>query len=728
MAIPKKKDREQTPLQREKAEAGQLAPAPEEPGLPGRLGALEMPGAPKGGAEPQMRREALGSKMGRPMQRMQEPDPRQELQNIKEALRQRMGKPMQSIDRAAGQPGEADAPAIGREEIEKAREILTRYKNGKANLEERIVQDELWWEMRHWEILRKRNQTMQPEPSSAWLFNTIQNKHADAMDNIPEPLILPREQSDEESARALSSVLPAILEYNQFPRTYAENWWEKLKHGTAVYGVFWNPEKENGLGDVEIQQIDLLKIFWEPGITDIQKSRNLFVVDLVDEEVLDQQYPRHKGRLGGNVIDVKQYIYDDNVDTEGKSVVVDWYYKKRSRTGRQVLHYVKFVGDVLLYASENDPRYREGGWYEHGDYPVVFDTLYPEKGTPVGFGFVAVCRDPQMYIDRLSANILENSMMATKKRFFASANTNVNIEEFTDWTKPIVHVEGELDERRLKEITVDPISSIYVQIQQMKIDEMKDTASNRDVNSGGVGSGVTAAAAISALQEAGNKVSRDMINASYRAYTGVVTLCLELVRQFYDEQRSFRILMPNGSVGFTSFSNAGIRPQMGAPSYPGQAQLYRRPVFDIRISAQKKNPFTRVEQNERAMQLYQMGFFNPERAQEAMSCLDMMEFEGIDKIRSKVAEGETLLNTCQQMAQQLDQMAAIIQMSTGRDMGITGAAPPSGGGRPQGPAAAGGPKAGGEGIMEAQKQNQTSYAQKLAKRSAVDVAKGARGK
>jgi hypothetical protein len=184
-----------------------------------------------------------------------------------------------------------------------------------------------------------------------------------------------------------------ILEYNDYEQTYSDNWWEKLNHGTGAYGVFWKAEKENGLGDIDIREIDLLKLFWEPGITDIQKSRNLFIVELVDEDLLDQQYPDHKGRLKGNAVDVKEYIYDDTVDTQGKSVVVDWYYKVKSPDGRTLLHYVKFVGDELLYASENDPEYRERGFYDHGQYPVVLDVMFPEKGTPVGFGYVAICKD-----------------------------------------------------------------------------------------------------------------------------------------------------------------------------------------------------------------------------------------------------------------------------------------------------------------------------------------------
>ncbi|MBD5161433.1 MAG: hypothetical protein HDT14_05350 [Oscillibacter sp.] len=635
--------------------------------------------------------------------------------------------------------GSGTRAPIGKEEIARAIETLTDYKKGKTNLETRVVEDELWWELRHWEVIRrgKANEPALrgPEPTSAWLFNSIANKHADAMDNYPEPVVLPREQSDDESAKTLSSVLPVILEYNDYEQTYSNSWWEKLKHGTAAYGVFWNSAKENGLGDIDIQEIDLLKLFWEPGITDIQKSRNLFIVELVDEDLLEQQYPEHKGHLGGSVVDVKQYIYDDTVDVSGKSVVVDWYYKTRSASGRTVLHYAKFVGDTLLFASENEAEYQERGWYDHGLYPVVLDVLYPEKGTPVGFGYVAICRDPQLYIDKLSSNILETSMMGTKKRFFASHNTGINEEEFLDWSKPIVHVEGELDDRRLREIETRPLDAIYANVLQMKIEEMKDTSANRDVNSGSASSGITAAAAIAALQEAGNKTSRDMIAASYRAHTAISALCIELIRQFYDETRSFRITgaMP-GSYQFVDLNNQGIRDQTLPPAYPGQenepdySPLFRRPVFDIKIKAQKKNPFSRMEQNERAKELYQMGFFNPERAQEALGALEMMEFEGKEKVMEQVRNGQTLLNICQQMSQQMDQMAAIIQALTGKDMGAgMPAAVPAGAGTPAAavpPDAAGG---GADSLARATMQAHTpmtDYGSRLAARSTPSMSSG----
>ena len=612
---------------------------------------------------------------------------------------------------------------IGEKEIKAAYEVLQRYKAGKANLDRRVVEDEKWWELRHWDYIRGNQRTVEtedgrrewfpgPEPASAWRFNSIMNKHADAMDNYPEPTVLPRERSDEFAAKTLSSVLPVIMQYNDFEEIYDDNWWEKLKHGTAVYGVYWNAEKDNGLGDIDIQAVDLLKIFWEPGITDIQKSRNLFIVDLVDHDLLNKQYPEFNGKINGSPAEITQYIYNDAVDTTDKDLVVDWYYKIKSGS-KTILHYCKFCGNTLLYASENDPKCRERGIYDHGLYPVVMDTMFPEKGTPAGFGYVAICKSPQMYIDKLDANILESSMMATKKRFFVSTSTNINEDDLLDWNKPKIEVEGELDDSRIREFVVQPLGSQYENTIQRKVEEMKDTAANRDANSGGSpGGGITAASAIAALQEAGNKASRDMIAASYRAQVKIAKLCIELIRQFYDEARSFRITAPNG-YDFTEISNAPLKDQ---PTMVGNGELMvRRPVFDLKIVAQRKNPFSRMEQNERAKDLYSMGFFNPEQAQQSMLALDMMDFEGIEKVREKVQEGQTLLNIVQQQQMQIAQLTSLL---TGVAMGPNPAAMGSGApsqGNPQEPQKNGSESFANE-IM-ASRAPRTAYADRLAKRS-----------
>ena len=223
----------------------------------------------------------------------------------------------------------------------------------------------------------RKSQNDQVEPASAWLLNSIANKHADAMDNFPAANILPREEGDKGEAKMLSSIIPVVLEQCGFEGTYSDEQDDKIKSGTGVYGVFWDPAKHNGLGDIDIVNTDLINLFWESGITDIQRSKNLFYVTLQDNDILEQDFPQLKGKLGSAPKELTNYIYDDTVDTSHKSAVIDWYYKKRGQGGKTILHYCKFVAghDDPLFATENDPEYAERGWYDHGLYPFVFDAL-----------------------------------------------------------------------------------------------------------------------------------------------------------------------------------------------------------------------------------------------------------------------------------------------------------------------------------------------------------------
>lgn len=607
---------------------------------------------------------------------------------------------------------------IGKEQAREAMAVLAKYKQGKANLEAQVVENERWYRLRHWEMLRRKDKGEQAEPVSAWLFNTIMNKHADAMDNYPEYNVLPRERSDEQDAKTISSVLPVILERNGFEQVYSDNWWEKLKNGTAIYSPVWDKSLENGLGDVAVRQIDILNFFWEPGIQDIQKSRNVFYVELVDPEALEEEHPQLRGKLGAQGFTLTSYDYDDSVDTSDKAVLVHWYYKRRAGT-RTVLHYAQLCNEEVLFASENEPEYRERGWYDHGLYPFVLDILYPEKGTPAGFGFVSICKDPQMYIDKLMGLVLENTALATNPRYFARQSGSINEAEFLDQTKKLVHVEGGVDEGYLRRIDVDPVPGNTLNVLQMRIDEMKETSGNRDVTAGSSGSGVTAASAIAALQEAGNKGSRDMIAGSYRAYRKLGYLILELLRQFYTEERYFRITAPNGAAEYIAFSNAGMREHSAGVGADGRP-LYRRSVYDIKITAQKRSAISREVENQRATELYGAGFFNPERAQESLIALDMMEFEGKDKVLEKVQEGQTLLNLLQQMNQQMQQMAALLQAATGvqaegaEESGRTHSA--GGSGR----SASRGSSLGAE-QSRAMTAGRTPYAQQLARRAVPDM-------
>lgn len=528
---------------------------------------------------------------------------------------------------------------IGEEEIKEAYATLQRYKRGKANLESKIIENEKFWRREQWKTGKETEGT----PSSGWMFNAIINRHADLMDSYPEAVMLPRESSDEESAKILSSVIPVILDQEGFRKTYSSESWYKLKHGCGVYGVFWNGSADEGKGRVEIKHLDLLNLFWEPGVKEIQKSRNFFICDLVATDDLKEKYPNVEIK-GNDTGELAKYVQNDDIDTSDKALVIDWYYKKGGK-----LHYCKFCDGNVLFASENEKGY-ENGWYEDGEYPVVYDPMYPEEGTPTGFGVIDVTKEPQTYIDKLDEGILRHTRLSGHPRYFIKKDTDINKEEFLDIKNELIEVEGEITEERVRQVRAPEISAAVFNYRNEKINELKETAGNTDFMQGNTAKGVTSGTAIAVLQEQGSKLSRDIIENGNEAYKRVISMVIERLRQFYSIERVFRITQPNGQgYQFTTFDNKMLQLQ----PVKGNEELFRKPVFDIEVHAQRKNPFSTLSQNETMMNLYNAGFFRPENAQQSLIALKLMTFEGKDEVVAYVQEGQTLLNQLQQMAQQM---------------------------------------------------------------------------
>ena len=582
-------------------------------------------------------------------------------------------------------PVEAAVPvvqAIGPEQLQRFTQILQNYKAGKAMTERRIVESENWWKLRN--SMEEQKETNIGKDGgfksvSGWLHNVIVSKHADAMESFPEPNMLPREENDVQEAKMLSAIVPCILEQNQFEETYSNVMWQKAKTGTGGYKVIWDTSKLNGLGDITVGRINLLNVYWEPGITDIQQSRYFFHTELFDKDLLEEMYPQLKDKLKGQGFVSTKFLYDDNVDTTDKHTVVDVYYHKYVN-GKKTLQYCKYVGDQVLFATENETKrptkqmmdpetnmvyevesglsMAEAGLYDHGMYPYVFDPLFPIEGSPCGYGFVDLCRNPQTVIDLLNTSFVKNAMVGATPRYFSRNDGGVNEEEFLDLSNPLVHANNITDDalRMIQHTTLD---GIYVSVLDRTIQELRETSGNTETSTGNIQSGVTAASAIAALQEASGKGSRDSTQATYRAYTRIVNMCIELIRQFYDMPRQFRIVGEYGTQQFVSYTNAGIKPQHQGDAF-GQDMGYRLPVFDIKVSAQKRNVYTKVTQNELALQFFQMGFFNPQMADQALMCLDMMEFDGKDGIMQKVAKNGTLF---QKLIQYMQMALTFAQMA-----------------------------------------------------------------
>ena len=570
-------------------------------------------------------------------------------------------------------------PKIDEDAVRKASEILRKYKEGKSRLEQKIIANEEFWKLRQWNYMN--DGTNDFKPATAWLWSCIQSRYSDAMDSYPTCNFQPRQEDDKAEAMKLSSIVPIILEQNRYEDVYSDVVWYTLKHGGSIQGVFWDGSKHNGLGDISIKKIDFINFFWEPGITDIQESQNIFNTELVSNNILEQRYPQCVGKLGAKTVTLAKYLYDDNVDTTDKSVVVDWYYHTYVN-GKKTLHYVKYVNDIVLYATENeiqgqekvtiDPQTQipltipltkplaETGLYDHALYPFVTMALYPVEGSICGYGLTDIGRDTQLQIDQLNKAITDNAIEGASPRYFYTGDGTINIEEYNDKSKKFIRVEGRIGEENIRPIDSKGLDNSHINFLNQKIDELKYVTSNQDQNNGVAPSGITAASAIAALQETAGKNARSSNKAFHRAFRDVCYQIVELIRQFYDIPRTFRV-MPEGATKeqFVQYSNQGLAPQ--EQMQMGTNMGLRIPEFDIDVTSEKANPYKKMEINEMALSFYNAGFFNPQMTDQALACLNMMDFNKKEEVVQKIQENGTLAEMllmyqkmALQFAQQID--------------------------------------------------------------------------
>lgn len=557
---------------------------------------------------------------------------------------------------------------IGEEEVMKARSIMQQYFNNKKLFDERYKQnfdtynllyndnngDRQYYKDSDGEI----HEQIIKKSIGGQTLNVILNKHADAMDNYPEPIFLPRSADDEVTAQQLNSVVPCILDRNRFQKTYDECWTDKLVGGACCYGISWDAQAENGLGDIRIDRVNILNIAWAPYVEDIQESPHFFCVAYEEIEDLKEAYPDELKEVSTEDLGLSEFrTYQSESETKGKAAVIDWYYKKGGS-----VHLVKFVGRHILFASENEPKRYPNGLYNHGKYPFVIGALFPLRRTPVGFSFIDICRAPQENLDNLKRDILKNIKVNSQTRNLVSRSAMINIQDLADINKEFVEADGMNLGQMMYPLDTKDIAPGALSMYQALVDEIKTTTGTNDASNGASAAGVTSGSAIAALQEAGGKISRDINKGGFREFESICVIILELIRQFYIPARWFRIIGEDKKADYKEFSNEGLLPKQVTPE--GLEELdepfERLPVFDIKVKAQRANPFTTAANNQMMIDMYNMGAFAPENADAALVMLECMSFEGKDKVVEMIKQNSQTAAAMQQMAQQLQMSQAMV--------------------------------------------------------------------
>lgn len=488
------------------------------------------------------------------------------------------------------------------------------------------------------------------------LKSTFNNCVADQMDNMPEALMLPETKDLEEVAEDLTDVVRFVMARNNYESLHRRRVEDCFSTGTAVTQVAWDPDMDGGKGNVAVIRWPVEAFLWDPAADNIQDARAIFKVSWHPLSWYEQHYPEKFNDIGSDWAEysglgVPEAQEMDQPGDEDRAMLLEyWYRLYDAKKRRYTINVAYLAGGVLLEDTKDV--------YKHGMYPFVLDVYTPIEGLPVGDGLIQECAPMMRYINRYAAYIDTNLRMASKGRLLVDRNAGIDKDALLDWETDVV--EGDrIDPSALQWMQTQPFTGAATQqMLQLQTDIKQDSGQNQFTR-GETAGGVTAASAISALQEAGGKITRLRTHVLNQGFRSIVEQVMWLINQFYDSKRVLFITGRDENPNQRREVNADPDRLFGKH----KGGTLPPPPYTVQVQIQRRNPLRQQAQNELFMQAYSMAA--QAGAPFPLSVLfKLLHVDGKERILPEIVAVETLQQQMQELAlqnQQLNQQNAELQ-------------------------------------------------------------------
>lgn len=497
------------------------------------------------------------------------------------------------------------------------------FKNAYAQEWQRLENCERMYRADHWHDVPLLDPN-EPRPVTPILQSTIENVQADLLELMPEAFIQSESAKDSRIARIVEAVIRRNHDCSAYPLEYQRLVHDLLVGGYCVQEVGYDSTLNGGLGGAFIRHVDTRSILFDPLCTDLQNGRGVFKFALRTRQWLQSHYPK------------KAYLLDDDMavwdapsdevlraDRKDSLLLLEYWWREFDpQTERYAVHMALLCGGQVLSDSRD---LKPEGYFEHGKYPFVLTSLFPRKGSALGFGLVDLFETQQRYADKLDQIVLKNAFMASHNKLLVTEASGFDSDDLRDWSKDVHRGES------LNGITwfsTPPLPAYLLSyIQQMR-EGIKEESGANESSRGGIRQGVTAAGAITALQEASTKRARMAATQLYESYRQAVRMEIEVEREFNYFLRPVTILT-DGVEEEVLFDSAELVSDNGdGLAFPVE--------FYISVKAAKHNRFAAAAQNELMLQLMQAGALQPQQA------VELMLFDGKEQVLKQMKQGGNL--------------------------------------------------------------------------------------
>lgn len=399
--------------------------------------------------------------------------------------------------------------------------------------------------------------------------------------------------------------------------------WKKI-HSVTRRAVFWTSTTGNGF----------IKSFWNESKFDPISGLNgdieyipitpfhLFVPDLKEQELEDQPWVVHAqlrnaeemSRIYGRPINFEK-AEGDVVEQSFLNVMgLQQWEKNKSvfvmecwvRPG-----VCKELPEGGMYVvAGNQVVYEQVGWpYAHGLYPFAH-IGHVETGKFYRDSTITDLIPLQREYNRTRGQIIEAKNRMAKPQLAAEMGSVDPSKITTEPGQIILYRPG------FSAPTPIPLQSLpaYVLDEQTRIKEdMDEISGQHEVSRGTAPPGVTAATAISYLQEQDETKLSYTFDSIEEAIEKIAHMSLNYVHQFWDEARQVKVTGADGSFDVKAFRGSDLRGNT-----------------DIRIEAGSALPTSKAAKQAFIMDLMKMGFIDPQKG------LEVMEIGGINKIYENI--------------------------------------------------------------------------------------------
>ena len=478
------------------------------------------------------------------------------------------------------------------------------------------------------------------------LKSTINNCVADQIDNLPEAFLLPQRPELQAVAGEMTNVVKFIVEQNDGKEFFRRRDEDFMIAGTSVTQIMWDEDMDNGHGNVAMLNAPIESIVWDPMARDIQQGRALIKLTWYPLSWFAEHYPEQAAYIGDESNEHNNAGMPSTMaglvdETEGRAMLMEYWYRRYNAKKRHyTINVAYFAGGALLRKYEDV--------YAHGMYPFVFDVYSQIDGQPVGESMVSELAAMMRYINRYAHYIDVNVRYSAKARILSRKNNGINPRELADWSNNIIEGDS-VSQEDVRWLETKPLSSMASQQMLQFQSDMKMDSGQNQFSRGEVSGGVTAASAISALQEAGGKITRMRTNILSAGFKKIVEQILWLVSEFYTDERT-ALVVGEDFQPMPIMLNADHL--MGERRKAGSLQP---PPYTVSIQIQRSNPMRVQAQNDLFLQAYSMSAQSGQNF--PLSVLfEMLNVDGKDRILPILQRVEQTTQMMQQLQMQNEQL------------------------------------------------------------------------